>query len=613
MSDKTMNENSNDFKERVEMLAEALSLKGSETDFNIGDNRLLFSTYIKMIESDQDEFFIEKDHKHKIINSLKNTLSVYDSQESESIKNMFEKLKNNDPTDFVLVPVFFFPGDYRKELAHVCGFTVYKKDEQFIVLKVDKQRLFDGYTASYFEIPANNSKELGELFFQERDSWQKAPYYIFNELAKLSTSNKTIPIPAIEMKEQTTTNCGVNEIEASLKTILFNCRTDIFSLDKDTPVTPTWKPKYREAMTEMRRRFLDALKGKNIEQNKNLDHIFHFYLYRKGKLVEKPGFDAALSSSNWYWRIRNLYSEDPYIPIMLDNNGGIPSTYDKFLLEKNSKIIEPPGAWGGQGIQTFDLFDLEGSKAYLTRKIQIYKERLPHINIPIAKEMIEHVATKLEEKKQEIEVELHKRSEIELMKKNEKEKQTVGTVEKAKKVDTEKNSDTVTKETKNERTEEKRSSLKSVREHAVIHAQRLTTINREKMKQTKQPSDQMKNRVTETQQNMLWEDAKNRTTIKPNKMKQSEQVKVNVTEKTESVSWEESKKKNIASCFAFLRSLNPFAKKAEYSYLKLGIPEQESAKKVKFSTLFQRFQTNKKKPDPTSHRISRQQPMNISR
>lgn len=122
-----MTENRNDFKERVEMLEMALSLKEDGRVFNIRNNRLLLLTYIKMIERDQDSFFIEKEQKHKIIHSLKNSLTVYDFHESESIQKMLEKLNNNDPTDFVLLPIFFIPGDYRKTLGHVCGFTVYKK------------------------------------------------------------------------------------------------------------------------------------------------------------------------------------------------------------------------------------------------------------------------------------------------------------------------------------------------------------------------------------------------------------------------------------------------------------------------------------------------------
>ncbi|WP_206854425.1 hypothetical protein [Candidatus Enterococcus mangumiae] len=569
--------NMGDFKARMDMLALTLSLKRNDKKFNIPQNRqLLLSTYIKMIESDQDNFFTEKEQKQKIITSLKHSLEFSRLETSESIQNRFEQLRNNDSTDFLLFSVSFFPGDYRQVNGHVCGVAVYKKDENFVVLKVDKLRYFDGEAVSYFEIPIKNSPELSHLLFLSKDSINLVPHYIFKELTKLSVHYGTTPIASIEMKKQTTGNCVVTEIEASLRTILFNCRQDIFALDKDIKVTPKWNLKHPDPTLEMRRRFHIATKGDDVKENKVLDHIFNYYLFRKGKHMENPASATHLTRLEWYQLIRELYAQDLYISTIFEVDGCIPSTYNKSLLKEKSKIGELLLGWEKQGIQMIDILALETAKSKITYKIQLYKELLIHISIPIAQEMTEYLITQLEEKKQAIEVELHKRLEIEIKKQNEKMIRTVNVGDEAQKDDTEKNSDTVTKETKNERTEEKRSSLKSIREDAVIHAQRLTTI-------------------------------------KPNKMKQSEQVKVNVTEKTESVSWEEYKKKNIASCFAFLRSLNPFTKKAEYSYVKLGIPEQESAKKVKFSTLFQRFQTNKKKPEPTSHRISRQQPMNISR
>lgn len=559
-----MTENSNDFNERVEMLALALSLKEDGRVFDIRSNRLLLSTYIKMIERDQDSFFIEKEQKHKIIQSLENSLAVYDFHESESIQKMLEKLNNNDPTDFVLLPIFFLPGDYRKMIGHVCGLTVYKKNEEFIVLKVDKQRLFDGYTASYFEIPEKSSKELSNLMFLERDSWQKEPYYIFNELTKLSSSSKSIPIPAIKMKKQTTKNCGVTEIEASLRTILFNCRKDIFSLDKDIKVTPKWHSKHPAPTLEMRKRFVDAMEGENIEQNENLKYILHHYRYRKGELVENPAFGAILTSHGWYRTIRKHYSEDPYISIMLDNNGHIPDTYDKSQVKEKSKLIEPPGVLYNMSIQMVDTFELRWAQSQITYDIKLYKDRLPHINIKVAKEVTEYLVTQLEEKHQEIEVELQKRLEINRMSDKEEMKQKLNVKEEGGEVHAEKNIDTMTSEKQKDTTDEKGSCFQSLKEHAVIQAT---------MKRKTSP----------------YED-------------------IRAVEKIEEISSGRCRV-NKTGCFSFLRAWNPLLQKAKRPSSKLSMPEQESAKKVKFTALFQRLRLN----ETTGHTTSRQQPLSLSR
>ena len=54
------------FEKRVDMLALTLSLKENDKFFETSIGyQLLFSTYIRMIESDQNAFFIEKKRKEK--------------------------------------------------------------------------------------------------------------------------------------------------------------------------------------------------------------------------------------------------------------------------------------------------------------------------------------------------------------------------------------------------------------------------------------------------------------------------------------------------------------------------------------------------------------------
>ncbi|WP_375148304.1 hypothetical protein [Enterococcus mundtii] len=149
---------------------------------------------------------------------------------------------------------------------------------------MDKEKNFDDHTVSYFEIPPTKILELSELFLKERFHEVRKPYFVLRRLATLSTQNESIGIPAITMKEQKSGNCSVSEVDASLKTILFNCRKDIFSLEMNNQVTPKWHSKHAEPSLEMHNRFLSALKEKNPDWNRQLDYIFIYYLYKKANL-----------------------------------------------------------------------------------------------------------------------------------------------------------------------------------------------------------------------------------------------------------------------------------------------------------------------------------------
>lgn len=59
----------NDFKKRIDMLAMNLSLK--ENDRFYSGLEMIFALYEKMIQNDQDTFFIDKERKAHIIESLK--------------------------------------------------------------------------------------------------------------------------------------------------------------------------------------------------------------------------------------------------------------------------------------------------------------------------------------------------------------------------------------------------------------------------------------------------------------------------------------------------------------------------------------------------------------
>ena len=192
-----------EFEMRFNMLALTLSLKSNDMHFEIGEcYHLLFSTYIKMIENDQDNFFIEAERKEKIIQSLERTKAFYGFESKEQLQTIFETMSDNDPTDFMLFPSEFSSNEDKESDAHICGLTVYKKNEEFLVMKVDKLKSFDGKTVSCFVVPLTRIEELSNLFFEERDFEKLELDSIFKSLKGLSTNTETIP--AITMQRQST-------------------------------------------------------------------------------------------------------------------------------------------------------------------------------------------------------------------------------------------------------------------------------------------------------------------------------------------------------------------------------------------------------------------------
>lgn len=405
-----MDQTTNEFRKKLDMLALSLSLQGNDNHFGLNkDYQLLFSTYIQMIHDDPDEFFIEKGQKENIIESLKRTKDFYDFEKKEQVQMIFEKLRNNDPTDFMLIPSSFYPGEFGEVSPHTCGLTVYKKNNSFVVMKVDKERGFDDQTVSYFEIPPTNIAELSEVFLKERFHEVRKPYFVLKRLATLSTQNESIGIPAIVMKGQKTGNCSVNEVDAALKTILFHCRKDIFSLDTSEQVTPKWHSEHGESILEMHNRFLSALKGENPEWNQQLDYIFIYYLYKKGQLKSEFLKNIDTKKRRWHLQIQFLFKEDPYISALFSNPGQLPIIDERLIQEKASKIIKSLGIYSTSKfaeISSDDLIEYLDQQKYITN---IINGRLPFIQVPIAKEMTQRMIASLEKKEQEVQEELHQR------------------------------------------------------------------------------------------------------------------------------------------------------------------------------------------------------------
>lgn len=289
-----------EFAKRVDMLAMSLSLKPNDQSFVSPESyELLFSIYAKMIRTDYNNFFVDRIQTMNIVHSLKRTIQLYRMDGAESLQTIFEKLKNYDPTDFMLIPVAFSTDHTQKYFGHVCGLTIYKRENNFVVLKVDKEQSYRTGSVSYVKVPFEKARALSQLLFSERHFSNEKPYDILKKIEGLSHEFR--PIPAIQLKEQTIDNSVISEIEASLRTILFNCKKDIFHLNDQERVTPKWgkldepmlaRPQRRQnwwmedlgTTVTMKERFLLAVKGMNGNWNKNLQYIYDYYFYFKNSI-----------------------------------------------------------------------------------------------------------------------------------------------------------------------------------------------------------------------------------------------------------------------------------------------------------------------------------------
>ncbi|THE16278.1 hypothetical protein E1H99_00390 [Enterococcus hirae] len=397
-----------EFEMRFNMLALTLSLKNNDMHFEIGEfYQLLFSTYTKMIDSDQNDFFIEKKRKAKIIQSLERTKTFYDFEKKEQLQTVFEKLVNDDPSDFFLFPAIMQVEKNKKVVKHFVGLTVYKKKNHFVVMKVDKESYYDHAQVSCFQIPSSKIKSLSQLLFDKRVFKVREPFFILKCLSDLSSEVKVIP--TITMKEQTTGNCVISGLEASLRMILFNCRTDIFCLDGKKTVTPKWNFDHSDSTLEMRRRFLSAVKGENEDWNQHFDYIFDYYLYRKGELVEKPLLKMETTREYWYKQIHSVFSMDPYISEMLKNGGKISTVEDLQLKEPLKTPIGPLGKLSKTDIRKSDFDDLTKATEQLSNQINIFQDRFSTIKIQRAKEITEDTIARLKDKNQAVQGEIQQR------------------------------------------------------------------------------------------------------------------------------------------------------------------------------------------------------------
>lgn len=96
--------------------------------------QLLFSTFIKMLENDEQEALIDREKKPAIIDSLKRTIKFYEMKNPKELQQMMENMKKDDPTDFIIFPAYIT----KKIQDHVFGLILYRKEGHYLVAMIDK-------------------------------------------------------------------------------------------------------------------------------------------------------------------------------------------------------------------------------------------------------------------------------------------------------------------------------------------------------------------------------------------------------------------------------------------------------------------------------------------
>ncbi|PTO38299.1 hypothetical protein C6P52_09485 [Enterococcus mundtii] len=400
------------FSRNIDMLALTLSLKSND-DINCFPRiyDLLFSTYIKMIKNDQEAFFIDRQRQPNIIQSLQRTLEIYKLTNLEDLHNIFGNLRNNDPTDFVLFPAYFHMLD-PKEGGHICGLTIYKRDNELIIMQVDKESFYESGAVSYVKAPLKNIQELSQIIFSAREFFDFKPYGILRKIEAISHKFKAIP--AIKLAHQTTGNCGIIEIEATLRLILFHCKKDIFALQTCDRITPKWGGDDQGSATiEMKVRFVEAMKGTNQEWNQNFDYLLGHYIYRKKQSMQWGEAQLSVHKDYWYTSIRHLYSNDLYILEILNSGGMIPAVFDLSLKEKMIEIVGKVGIVLNGEIKAVGLSDLYKEFRENNYELELLKGRLSFLKIPVAKEMLDYYIARIKAKNIEIKKEISRRIGIE--------------------------------------------------------------------------------------------------------------------------------------------------------------------------------------------------------
>ncbi|MGX7174205.1 hypothetical protein [Enterococcus ratti] len=244
---------------------------------------LLFSIYAKMIEQDENEFFIDKNKRPQVIDSLKRTIK-YCRRENDSneVQELLQTLATNEPASFVILPISYNIQEEEDLVDHVGGLLIHKKDEDYLVTIVDKQAFFyNKQIGNYVFVSQNKLPQLVQILEESKlsDDIQE-PFKIFKQMAELSNEKQFVSLPIV-MRPQLTENCMLSEPEATLKVALFHCRKNIF--ERTSAVHVKWND-FPHSTEKMRERFLHAILAdveKDSRWYSRYKQVFHYYKMRK--------------------------------------------------------------------------------------------------------------------------------------------------------------------------------------------------------------------------------------------------------------------------------------------------------------------------------------------
>ncbi|WP_375148560.1 hypothetical protein [Enterococcus mundtii] len=196
------------------------------------------------------------------------------------------------------------------------------------------------------------------------------------------------------------------EVEDTLKVLLFHCRTDIFSLDTAGKVTPVWNPFVNQANLEMRKRFLEAVKGENKTWNEVFDHVFDYYLYRIGEKRINPLLPSNNQHEWWNRSIQNIFARDPYILTMIATNGKDQTSNEAILKNRLEWAVQPTALLYDQVLTQVKFKKLTETLYLDGIMMQMYEDRLTMIKSPVAKEMTKRILSRLDDRYDDINSEL---------------------------------------------------------------------------------------------------------------------------------------------------------------------------------------------------------------
>ena len=388
-----------EFIKRLDMLALALSLDTMWENFrsSLGMYELVFSTYISMIKNDPDEFFTEKEQRVSVLESLQRSKEFCSIENSQNLKKLLENMRNNDPTDFMIFPIPIKNPISEYMQPQLNTLTIYKKEDYFVVTQVENGQQDEPRQLEYFWIPLMDVASLCEIISFSRNTIESIDSVVPNivdEIREISDQYEVTPTP-IDKKETIAFNDHwIGKVESALRIILSNCRTNEFYISSTIQPLPPWNMKHPDPNIEMKKRFLEAVKGQKQEWNDQFDYVFDYFLYKKNRLIENSVVATESFYTPWANIVEFLFVEDPYIVALRKSNGDISRAVSRELSYLRNRmemsvvdVLDALDQLGGGEVIDLPFSELENGFHKNGEIISVYKERLPLIRLPIAKEM----------------------------------------------------------------------------------------------------------------------------------------------------------------------------------------------------------------------------------